>query len=115
MTVLGFNAAFEKQPAEILSGRMDFSDVAENLAQDGYALNACDLVVYDNSGNNTGNNMISAGPTLDANNSYVYVTFKAGNDGNDYYARFRTTWAKNGQPDQLIERDLKIEVRQKGF
>ncbi len=115
MGVLGFNNYFEKQPSEIVSIRAEFADLASALAQNGYNMSNCDLAIFDAVGNNTGNTLISAGPTVDANNSYVYATIRAGTDGNDYYARFKTTWSKSGQPDQLIERDLKISVRQKGF
>ena len=115
MGVLGFNAAFEKQPAEQLTVRSNFYAVAGNLAIAGYALNACDLVVFDESGGNATGNMVQGSLTIDANNYCVLATFKAGNDGQNYFARYRTTWTKTAQPDQIIERDLRIEVKQKGF
>ena len=115
MSVLGFNSALEKQPSEVLTIKAGFSDVVENLAQSGYSMNAVELVVFDGVGSNASNNMVSGTPTVDANNHCVFATIINGNDGQDYYARFKTTWIKASQPNQVIERDLKIEVRQKGF
>jgi len=115
MTILGFNNALEKQPSEILSIRTEFANVASSLVQSGYSMNSVDLVVFDPAGNNATSAMVSGSPSIDANNYYVFVTIKNGDDGKDYFARFKTTWIKTSQPDQIIERDLKIEVRQKGF
>jgi hypothetical protein len=115
MTILGFNNALAKQPSEILSIRTEWADVASSLVQSGYAMNAVELVVFDGAGNNATGDMVSGSPSIDANNHYVLATIKNGTDGKDYFARFKTTWFKTSQPDQIIERDLKIEVRQKGF
>lgn len=115
MSVLGFNAALEKQPSEQITVKGNFADVAGNLASSGYAMNACEVAVFDHVGANESNNMISGNATLDANNSLVFVCFKGGTDGKNYYARFKATWSKNSQPDQVIERDLLIQVKQKGF
>lgn len=115
MSALGFNAALEKQPSEQLTIRANFYAVAGNLAISGYGLNACELLVYDESGGNATGNMVLGSLTIDANNYCVLATLKAGNDGQNYFARYRTTWTKTAQPDQIIEKDLKIEVKQKGF
>jgi hypothetical protein len=115
MSVLGFNAALEKQPSEQLTVKANFSDVATGLVVSGYALNECNVTVFDQSGANQNNNMIQGSPTLDGNNNCVFVCFKAGNDGENYFAQFKLTWTKSTQPDQKIERDLLIQVRQKGF
>jgi len=115
MSVLGFNAALEKQPSEQITIKTNFTDVASNLTVSGYALNSCDVAVFDQTGANESGNMIQGSPTVDANNSDVFTCFKAGVDGKNYYARFKATWTKSLQPDQIIERDLQIEVRQKGF
>lgn len=115
MSVLGFNAALEKQPSEQLTVKANFTDVASGLVVSGYALNACNVAVYDQAGANQTGNMLQGSPTLDANNYCVFACFKAGNDGENYYAQFKTTWIKTAQPDQKIERDLSIQVREKGF
>jgi hypothetical protein len=115
MNVLGFNAALEKQPDEQLTIKANFVDVSQGLVISGYVFNACDVIVFDQSGTNQTGNMVQGSPTLDGNNYWVFPCFKGGNDGENYYARFRTTWIKAGQPDQKIERDLLIKVRQKGW
>jgi hypothetical protein len=115
MSVLGFNSALEKQPSEILSIRTEWADVADSLVQTGYEMNAVDLVVFGEDGSNKTTSMLSGSATVDANNNYIFATIINGNDGSNYYARFKTTWIKATQPNQVIERDLKIEVRQKGF
>lgn len=114
MSVLGFNAALEKQPSEQITVKASFNNVAAGLAVSGYALNNCEVVAFDHTGNNETATLINGSPTVDSNNNCVFVCFKAGNDGQDYFARFKATWTKTLQPDQIIERDLKIEVRQKG-
>jgi hypothetical protein len=115
MSVLGFNAALEKQPWEQITVKANFNDVASSLVVSGYALNNCTVAVKDRAGANQDNNMIEGSPTLDANNQCIFVCFKGGNDGQNYYAQFQTYWAKNSQPDQKIERDLLIQVQEKGF
>lgn len=115
MSVLGFNNYFEKQPSETLSIKTEWDEVAEALASNNYAIGNCELVVFDGAGGNKTSDLVSGVPTIDANNHLVYATFRAGLDGQDYNARFKTTWSLNGQPDQTLERDLKIEVRQKGY
>lgn len=115
MSILGFNAALEKQPSEQITTKANFTEVATGLVVSGYALNTCDLVVFDQAGGNQTGNMVEGSATVDANNYCVFVCFKAGNDGQNYYARYKTTWSKNTQPDQKIERDLLITVREKGF
>lgn len=115
MAVLGFNAAFTKQPNEQITLKANFADVASSLVVSGYALNACNFAIFDNTGADTGNNMIAGGPTVDSNNSAVLVSIKSGNDGKDYYARFRTTWSKNNDTDNIIERDALIQIRQRGY
>jgi hypothetical protein len=115
MSVLGFNASLKKQPSEQLTIMANFYDVSQGLPVSGYALNDAEIKVFDSTGADTGSNIISGSPTLDGNNYAIFPTFKAGNDGQNYYARFKTTWTKDGQPDQVIERDLLIEVKQVGF
>jgi hypothetical protein len=115
MTILGFNNALRKQPSEILSIRTEWADVAASLILSGYVINAVDLTVLDGAGNNSTSAMVSGSATIDANNHYVSATIKNGSDGKDYFARFKTTWTKSTQPDQIVERDLMIEVREKGF
>jgi hypothetical protein len=114
MSVLGFNAAFEKQPSEQLTIRANFTDVAASLAVTGYGLNAVELKIFDEVGTDQSNNMVQGSPTVDGNNYAILATFKAGADGNNYFARFKTTWTKSAQPDQTLERDLLIQVREKG-
>jgi hypothetical protein len=115
MSVLGFNSALEKQPSEVLSIRTEWADVADSLIQSGYTIDSVELSVFDISGSNKTSDMLSGSPTIDSNNHYIFPTFKNGTDGNDYFGRFKPTWKKTGQPDQVIERDLLIIVRQKGF
>jgi hypothetical protein len=115
MSVLGFNAALEKQPSEQITVRANFTDVAGNLAESGYGLNQCDITIWDNAGANQTGNMIQGTPTIDSNNFWVYACIKGGSDGKNYYARFKTTWTKSLQPNQVIERDLLIEVKEQGF
>ena len=115
MPILGFNNSLNKQPSEILSIRTEWADVAASLILSGYVINAVDLTVLDGSGNNSTASMVSGSASIDAGNHYVLATIKNGADGRDYFARFKTTWTKTAQTDQIIERDLKIEVRQKGF
>ena len=115
MSVLGFNAAFTKQPSEQITIRANFTDVASTLVITGYSLNNCEVKIYDNTGGDTGNNMIQGSPTVDSNNSAVLVCIKAGNDGANYYGRFRTTWSANNEINQTIERDLLIKIRSQGY
>jgi hypothetical protein len=115
MSILGFNAAFEKQPSEQLTIRANFTDLAASLAVTGYSLNAVELKIFDESGADQSNNMVQGSPTVDGNNYAILATVKAGIDGNNYFARFMTTWIKSTQPDQTLERDLLIQIRQKGF
>ncbi len=115
MSVLGFNAALTKQPSEQITVKANFTDVASSLVLSGYALNNCTVAVRSQSGANENNNMIEGNPTVDGNNYSVLVCFKAGNDGQNYYAEFKTTWTKTSQPDQKIERDLLIKVQEQGF
>ena len=114
MSVLGFNTAFEKQPSEQITVKASFNDVADSLVVAGYGLNNCTVTVYDFAGADKSNNMISGNATVDSNNSAVLVTIKAGSDGQNYYAKFLSTWSMNGEPEQIIERDLQIQVREKG-
>ncbi len=114
MSVLGFNAAFEKQPSEQITVKANFADVASSLVVSGYSMNNCELKIFDSAGTDSSNNMIQGNATVDANNSWVFACIKAGNDGQNYYARYKTGWTKASEPDQLIERDLLIEVREKG-
>jgi hypothetical protein len=115
MSVLGFNAALTKQPGEQVTIKADFNNVAASLVVSGYALNNAAVTIYDSTGVSTGNNMIQGTITADANNKAVLLTIKSGSDGKDYYGKFATTWTKNAEPDQIIERDLLIKVRQEGF
>lgn len=115
MSVLGFNSALEKQPSEQVTVKANFTDISTNLVVSGYNMNNCEVSVFDHTGANQSNNMVQGTPTLDANNYAVFACFKGGSDGQNYYARFNTTWVKGGQPDQKIERDLLIEVKEKGF
>ncbi len=115
MSVLGFNAAMEKQPSEQLTVKANFADVAANLAEGGYSLASCNVAVFDNTGADESNNMIEGTPTVNSNNSWVFACFKGGSDGKNYVARFRTVFSKNGQPNQTPERDLLIKVREEGF
>lgn len=112
---LGFNAAFAKQPSEQITIKANFNDVAQSLVVNGYGLNKVELKIFDSAGADTGNNMILGNPRLDGNNHSVFTVIKAGSDGQNYYARFKTTWTNEGQPDQIIERDLLIRIREKGY
>jgi len=115
MTIAGFDKSFEKQPSEQLTIRAEFADVASKLIVSGYAFSAAEVKVFDSTGTDVTTSMVEGTPSLDAVNYYVFVTIKNGTNGTDYYARFKTTWTKGGQPDQIIEKDLLIQVRQMGF
>jgi hypothetical protein len=115
MSVLGFNAALSKQPGEQITVKADFNNVAASLVVSGYVLNNATVTIYDSVGVSTGNNMIQGAITADSNNKAVLVCIKSGSDGQDYYGKFATIWTKNAEPDQIIERDLLIKVRQEGF
>jgi len=115
MSVLGFNAAFAKQPGEQITIKASFNEVASSLVVAGYSLNNCDLTIYDSAGASVNNNMISGNATVDGNNSDIFVKIVAGSDGQNYYAKFKTGWTCNAEPDQIIERDLLIQVREKGY
>ena len=115
MPIASFDKAFEKQPSEQLTIRAEFADIYANLVVNGYTLSAVEVKVFDTTGTDVSSSMVQGTPSIDAVNYYVFVIFKAGEDGKDYYARFRTTWTKAGQPDQIIEDDLLIQVRQVGY
>ncbi len=115
MSVLGFNAALDKQPNEQMTVKANFAAVASGLAQSGYALNAADVTVYDGAGANCNNDMVQGSPSVDGNNYCVFACIKGGTDGKKYYAKIKTTWTKTLQPDQVIERDLLIRVNESGF
>jgi hypothetical protein len=115
MAIASFDKVFEKQPSEQKTIRAELADVAEKLIVSGYALNAVEVKVYDSTGTDVTTSMVEGTPSLDAVNYYVFVTIKNGTNSTDYYARFKTTWTKGGQPDQTDEKDLLIQVRQMGF
>jgi len=115
MPVASFDKDFEKQPSEQKTIRAEFSDVAEKLIISGYELNAVEVKVYDSTGTDVTVSMVEGAPSIDAVNYYVFVTIKNGTNGTNYYARFKTTWIKAGQPNQTDEKDLLIQVRQMGF
>jgi hypothetical protein len=114
MSIAGFDKAFEKQPSEQKTIRAEFADVALNLIVSGYVLNAVEVKVFDTSGTDVTTTMIEGTPTIDALNNYIFVVIKNGTDGKDYYVRFKTTWTKTSQPNQIDEKDLLIHVRQIG-
>lgn len=115
MAVLNFDEAWEKQPSEQKTIRAEFAQVLSKLVVSGYVLNSAEVKIFDSTGTDVTATMISGTPTIDAVNSYVYVTLKNGTDGADYTVRFKTTWTKATQPDQTDEKDLLIMVRQRGF
>jgi hypothetical protein len=114
MSVAGFDRSFGKQPSEQLTIRAEFADVYANLVVSGYTFSAVEVKVFDTIGTDVTTSMVEGTPTIDAVNYYVFVTFKAGENGKDYYARFKTTWTKATQPDQKPEKDLLVHVRQVG-
>lgn len=113
--VLDFDISFQKQPSEQLTIRLDLGQILSSLVASGYALSAADLKVFDSSGTDVTASMVSGAPTIDAVNNYVFALIIDGTDAKDYFGRLKTTWTKAGQPDQVIETDLLIQVRQKGF
>jgi len=115
MAIASFDRAFEKQPSEQLTIRAEFATILSNLVISGYVLSAVEVKVFDTTGTDVTTSMVEGTPTIDAVNNYVFVTLKNGTDGKDYFARFKTTWTKGGQPDQIDEKDLLIQVKQMGF
>lgn len=115
MSILSFDKSFEKQPSEQLTIRAEFAQLYSSLTISGYALSSVDLKIFDSTGADKTTDMLLGTPTIDETNYYIFATLQDGTDGMDYYARFKTTWTKAGQPDQKPESDLLIQVRQKGF
>ena len=115
MSVLNFDRAFEKQSSEQKTIRAEFADVASKLVVSGYALNAAEVKAFDSSAAEVTATLVEGTPTVDGANKYVFVTIKNGTDGKDYTLRFKTTWTKADQPNQTLEHDLLIQVRQRGF
>lgn len=115
MPVLDFDKAFEKQPSEQLTIRLEVAKLFSSLVVSGYALSAADLKVFDSTGTDVTATMVSGAPTIDAVNNYVFALIINGTDGKDYFGRLKTTWIKATQPDQKPESDFLIQVRQKGF
>jgi hypothetical protein len=113
--ILNFDKAFLKQPSEQKTIRIELSEVAENLVVSGYTLNAAEAKVFDSAGTDKTTNMVESTLTIDATNNYVFVTLKDGADGSNYTLRLRTIWTKTAQPDQKDEKDLLIQVREKGY
>jgi hypothetical protein len=113
--ILDFDKAYEKQPSEQKTIRLELAEVASSLIVSGYALNAAEIKIFDSTGEDASDDMVEGEPTLDATNYYVYVFLKNGEDQADYFLRLKTTWTKDAQPDQKDERDLLIKVRAKGF
>jgi hypothetical protein len=115
LAILDFDGSYEKQPSEQKTIRADFSQVCSNLVVSGYVLTTAEVKVFDSTGTDLSATMIQGAPTVDAVNNWVFVTLKNGADLTNYTARFKTTWTKAGQPDQTDEKDLLIQVRQRGF
>ena len=112
---LDFEKTYLKQPSEQKTIRIELSEVAENLIITGYTLTAAEAKIFDSAGTDKTTDMVESTITIDATNNYVYVTVKDGVDGSDYSLRLKTTWTKTAQPNQLDEKDLLIQVRQKGY
>jgi hypothetical protein len=112
---LDFEKTYLKQPSEQKTIRIELSEVAENLVVSGYTLNAAEAKIFDSTGTDKTTDMVESTLTIDAVNKYVFVTLKNGVDGSDYTLRLKTTWGKVAQPDQIDEKDLLIQVRQKGY
>jgi hypothetical protein len=115
LAILDFDGSYEKQPSEQKTIRADFSQVCSALVVAGYTLSSAEVKVFDVTGTDVTATMIQGVPTVDAVNNWVFVTLKNGTDATNYTARFKTTWTKAGQPDQVDEKDLLIQVRQRGF
>lgn len=112
---LDFEKTFLKQPSEQKTLRIELSEIAENLVITGYTLTTAEAKIFDSTGTDKTTDMVESTITIDAINNYVYITVKDGVDGSDYTMRLKTTWKKTAQPDQIDEKDLLIQVRQKGY
>jgi len=82
------------------------------LIDNGYAFSTTVVAVFDSSGVDVSSTLIQGTPARTGN--YVYVTVKAGTDGQDYYGRIRVTLTKALSEDEKIEADFLIQVREKG-
>jgi hypothetical protein len=111
---LSFDDPYEKQPSEQETIKLDLSAIAASLVVSGYALTSAVVNVFDQTGEDVTGDMVATN-SIDGPNSFVYVTVKAGEDGQDYFMRIRHTWQKGGNPDQTKESDLLVQVREIGF
>lgn len=115
MTILDFDKALKKQPCEILTLRIEMSEVASSLALSGFALASAAVKIFDDAGVDVSSLMLSGSVVVDDTNKYIYFTVIAGATGEDYTAAILSTWTKAGQTNQIVEKDLRIEVDEKGY
>jgi len=113
--ILDFDKSFDKQPSEQLTIRLELQNIYDSLVKSGYVLSSADLKIFNSSGQDVTETMLSGGISLDVTLNYVYATIINGTDGSDYFGRLKTTWTLATQPDQKPESDFLIRVRQKGF
>jgi hypothetical protein len=106
------NAAYVKQPSEIETLKVDWSDRVNNLGISGYAISAVEVKVFDTAGIDVTTSMLEGSPTYSGTD--IIFTLKNGTTGTDYYARIKVTLTKATYITLLQEEDLLINVRQKG-
>jgi hypothetical protein len=107
------NASYIKQPSELETLKIDWSDRINKLGISGYTISALEVKVFETAGTDVTTSMVEGSPTFSGTD--VIFTLKNGTDGKDYYARIKATLIKATYVTLLQEEDLLIIVRQKGF
>jgi len=103
---------YRKQPSEQETLKIAWTRNISSLVVSGYVIYSIDVKIFDSSGTDKSDTMIYGTPSFSG--EYVYVTVKGGEDGKDYWVRFKVTLTKSGEPNQIQEEDLRVEVRQWG-
>jgi len=106
------NASYVKQPSEIETLKIDWSDRINKLGVSGYAIAGVEVKIFDTAGLEKTIEMLEG--TGSYSGTDVIFTVKDGTDGLDYYARIRVTLTKATYVMLYQEEDLLIQVRQKG-
>jgi hypothetical protein len=107
---------FEKQPGEKRRASFNWasSETVQQLLSEGYAFYSYELKVFDSNGNDISSIVLDSTMPYRRTGDYIYAYLIGGTDGQDYYLRLRVTLTMTGYPDEVIEGDLLIQIREKG-
>jgi hypothetical protein len=103
-----------KQPSEQIRVSIPFDESIQNLIDFGYIPVEINLKIFDSAGEDLTSEMSIGTSTVDLENLCVLCFVKGGEDGRDYFIKALVGWNLFGQPDQWIEADLLLKVRERG-